>query len=669
MANRTKRIASVSSSGPVTVVASASPSASASASAFASALASALLLLGTSTLLVACSDDSGDDQGVCGDGRLDPEEQCDGRYLGGETCLSAAGHQEGDPTCTSECELDISDCRTCGDAQVHGAEGCDDGNVDDGDGCSAACEVESGWECSGVPSLCTPTCGNGQIGAAEECDDGNQADGDGCGADCRIEPGYSCQGEPSVCGPPCGDGVISVDEECDDGNQADGDGCSADCEVVHGWQCSGEPSSCQSTCGDGIIAIGAEQCDDLNAADSDGCSSTCQIEDFSACHEEPSYCYEVVYVDMNPVPGVRTGATWATALATIQEGLTEAAGRPGAEIWVAEGTYHIYPSSLVLGADNSLFGSFAGTEAWRGQRDLITHVTTLDGESPTQPGNHVEHVIRADPGASGAVDGFTITGGRSSTHGGGLYSVDSNVFVSRVHFTQNQAVDHGGAVYASGGYLWFQLCGFSENTASEGGAVYLDNSYTNFEYSHVLNNTAYLGGGMRADAGAVVWMSNMVFGNNHSTADGSGGGGGGFAADTTDATIVNSTFSDNTSAFPNTGAGIANTDTNLLLVNSIVWGPGSQLLCSPAGLCDVTYSHISGGFVGTGNASSNPLLVNPSGGDFRLGPGSPCIDSANGDLAPVRDVVLIPRLDDPAVPNTGTGTPNYADRGAYEHVP
>lgn len=36
----------------------------------------------------------------------------------------------------------------CGDGQwVEGVEGCDDGNREAGDGCSAECGVEEGWGC------------------------------------------------------------------------------------------------------------------------------------------------------------------------------------------------------------------------------------------------------------------------------------------------------------------------------------------------------------------------------------------------------------------------------------------------------------------------------------------------------------------------------------------
>jgi len=58
-------------------------------------------------------------------------------------------------------------------------------------------------------------CGDGIVQAGEQCDDGNVEDGDGCRGDCSLEA--------------CGDGRIDVGEVCDDGNTVNGDGCSAMC--------------------------------------------------------------------------------------------------------------------------------------------------------------------------------------------------------------------------------------------------------------------------------------------------------------------------------------------------------------------------------------------------------------------------------------------------------
>ncbi|MDD5305743.1 MAG: choice-of-anchor Q domain-containing protein [Deltaproteobacteria bacterium] len=53
--------------------------------------------------------------------------------------------------------------------------------------------------------------------------------------------------------------------------------------------------------------------------------------------------------------------------------------------------------------------------------------------------------------------------------------------------------------------------------------------------------------------------------------------------------------------------------------------------------------------------------------DFRLAAGSPCIDAADGDVAPSFDALGREREDDPATPNTGGGVPDYADMGAFEY--
>jgi len=64
-----------------------------------------------------------------------------------------------------------------------------------------------------------PVCGNSFLEPGEECDDGNTQNGDGCSFDCEKEAA-------------CGDGKVNQDgEQCDDGNTNDGDGCSATCQT------------------------------------------------------------------------------------------------------------------------------------------------------------------------------------------------------------------------------------------------------------------------------------------------------------------------------------------------------------------------------------------------------------------------------------------------------
>lgn len=67
----------------------------------------------------------------------------------------------------------------CGDGDVDPFEECDDGNLDAGDGCGAACQIE------------IEICGDGLVGPTEDCDDGNTEDGDCCSSVCAFEVG-SC---------------------------------------------------------------------------------------------------------------------------------------------------------------------------------------------------------------------------------------------------------------------------------------------------------------------------------------------------------------------------------------------------------------------------------------------------------------------------------------------
>ncbi len=180
---------------------------------------------------------------VCGDGVISSGEDCDdGNTDAGDGCSATCEVEDGF-TCMnepSECMLTVM-APECGDGVIEVGEDCDDGNTDAGDGCSATCEVEDGFTCEEEPSVCMMTqvneakCGDGVIQSAETCDDGNVNAGDGCSATCEVEDGYACTGEPSGCEkqmsePECGDGMVQGNEQCDDGNTDAGDGCSATCQ-------------------------------------------------------------------------------------------------------------------------------------------------------------------------------------------------------------------------------------------------------------------------------------------------------------------------------------------------------------------------------------------------------------------------------------------------------
>ncbi|MEZ4452414.1 MAG: DUF4215 domain-containing protein [Nannocystaceae bacterium] len=154
----------------------------------------------------------------------------------------------------------------CGDGEMAVGEECDDGNVMDGDGCSALCVLEfcgdsvvnnndelcddgnddNTDEC--VDGCALASCGDGFVhDGVESCDDGNDVDDDECTNTCAL--------------PSCGDQIMQAGEECDDGNADNTDACLETCV--------------SATCGDGFVQDGVEACDDGNADNTDACIDTC----------------------------------------------------------------------------------------------------------------------------------------------------------------------------------------------------------------------------------------------------------------------------------------------------------------------------------------------------------------------------------------------------------
>ncbi len=141
----------------------------------------------------------------CGDGIVDPGEECD------------EGRENGDGECSSLCKVAF-----CGDGEIAPWEECDEGDANGASEgtCSSFCEV-------GV-------CGDSELSLGEECDHGeNNVDGDGftCNAECQENV--------------CGDGFLSPDEACDPKN----------IDVLYCEDCM------LKKCGDGKVTEPLEQCD------------------------------------------------------------------------------------------------------------------------------------------------------------------------------------------------------------------------------------------------------------------------------------------------------------------------------------------------------------------------------------------------------------------------
>ncbi len=243
-------------------------------------------------------------------------------FFGSKTTLCETSGRRCEPGQTCAAKQDA--CITiggCGDGIIDAEKGeiCDDGNILDGDGCSADCksdekcgngivDVAIGESCDGniPPGVhCSPTCviegcGNGIVDAGEDCDTGG-IDTPDCDSDCtfvKCGDGHTNPAAGEICdssgaitsacngllctAPRCGDNFFNPDsgEECDTG-ESDTIACNGNRNVNGIGNCH------IPKCGDGYINIkfiplgtsSTEGCDNgtlNNNTEPDACRMNCQ---------------------------------------------------------------------------------------------------------------------------------------------------------------------------------------------------------------------------------------------------------------------------------------------------------------------------------------------------------------------------------------------------------
>ncbi|MDB6058953.1 MAG: C-terminal target protein, partial [Verrucomicrobiales bacterium] len=362
---------------------------------------------------------------------------------------------------------------------------------------------------------------------------------------------------------------------------------------------------------------------------------------------------DIVYV-RSVATGNGSGSSWANATANLQGAINGAASH---QVWVAAGTY--YPTSgsdrsvsfaLVTGV--SVYGGFNGTEASLSQRNWTANPTILSGDIGTH-GNHSDnsyHVINnLNVNGRALLDGFTITKGRSTTMGGGMYNTNSYPTIRNCKFIDNQATGSGGAVASQGTEgSEFYNCQFISNSAVGGGALYFA-SRLRTEGCLFLNNSGAAGGALQLDTSDYAYLFNTLFVSN--SISGSSAYGGAIFNYETDLRLYNCTFYKNSAILNNgtlRGGGAIEQSarhTSFSAQNCIFWnntatnigGPTAsvehqQIIASSAVQNTIQNCIVEGlndfaGAIYDGNMDTDPSFASAASGNLQLTASSAAVDA------------------------------------------
>lgn len=199
-----------------------------------------------------------------------------------------------------------------------------------------------------------------------------------------------------------------------------------------------------------------------------------------------------IFVNVNsPTPSNGDGASWSTALTTIQAALNAATAAatqsPGAaiDIWIAGGTYPLTYCNRPLPNNANIYGGFAGTETQISERLFTGNLPTIQTVL-TEPPYSSCYLFKL-AGTTNTLNGITLmANGGILQSGGSLTAVNST-------FTGNPA---GYGVVGGGGI-----------NAHNGATLLVDNSlFTNLK--------AAVGGAIAGLNAASVTVTNSIFSGN-----------------------------------------------------------------------------------------------------------------------------------------------------------
>ncbi len=280
----------------------------------------------------------------------------------------------------------------------------------------------------------------------------------------------------------------------------------------------------------------------------------------------------VLFVDIN-ASGSDDGTSWTDAYTDLQSALTYAIScNIITEIWVAQGTYKptylTEPTAAFVLQDNlAIYGGFSGTgfETMLSNRNIASNVTILSGDinnSNTADTGDSYHILEGDNTDNTAIlDGFTIQHAYGIADGAGITMENGDAIIRNCIFQDNFAPNRGAAIFLFNSNPLISDCQFINNDAISGGAIHIENGAPKIIKCTFEGNTASTGGAVNSQGGNSIF-TNCIFEGNSST----GGGAGMYFGDSSDATLTNCLFFDQSADLA--GGGIFGINSNITVVNS-----------------------------------------------------------------------------------------------------
>ena len=462
----------------------------------------------------------------CGDGVLDPGEECDGDQLSALDCAALGYHEQvGVLTCRGDCMFDLSVCTggRCGDGAIQRSyEDCEQENLGGATceseglgGGSLACASDCNFDTTGCEAFAV--CGDGIISTPHEECDGDDLAGASCVTlgyhageltcttdDCRFDR------EPCEAHGRCGDGIIQTmyAEVCDGAAMA-----GQDCGTLGYYggtllcadDCAHDLSGCEphGRCGDGVIQEAHEACDgstfpagvtcqnegyhpgvlscDACELDLSGCDGACGDgvlqEAFESCDGMElgtSVCRDLQLFFGSPV----CGAACTPEAGTCTDAYTWGAGAGTASLAYGVAT-DTTGNVLVTGTTN---GSLDG-QSHVGGKDIFLTKFGADGtrlwtRQYGTPGDERVYAVAVD-----AAGNIFLTGSTYGALDGQANAGDWDIFLSKFD--------------AAGNRLWTKLWGTGGSNADNGEDVAVDaagNIYVTGSTAGALDGQTFQGG-------------------------------------------------------------------------------------------------------------------------------------------------------------------------------